>query len=138
MGALLTERYFVLRHEYVNDLTGFPVAPHDRSIPAAAKHDVRIERGGRKVAEFESTRRVPVAITDFAEVAAVRHGDRSAVLLRGEHVIRKSIVRDHVIELTGRLVVPAAPALACVDADDCALIDACEKTLRIVPIDPEQ
>jgi len=55
-----------------------------------------------------------------------------------KHVIWKSIVRDHVIELASRLVVPAAPTRRCVDADNCTLIDAREKTLRIVPIDPEQ
>src|SRR3954468_8707420 len=42
------------------------------------------------------------------------------------------------IELAGRLVVPAAPRLTAVDADDRALVDAGEQTLGLMRIDPDE
>src|SRR4029077_1995036 len=105
---------------------------------AAGEDDVWIERVWREIAELEAARRVPVAIADLAEVAAVGDGGLSAVLLRGEHVVGESVVCDHVIELSRRLVVPAAPRRPRVDADDGALIDAGEEPSRISSVDPHE
>src|SRR5438045_287470 len=81
---------------------------------------------GGEIAELEAAGRVPSSIANLAEVAAVGYGNGAAVLLRGVHVIRESVVRDYVVELPRRLVVPAAPRRSRVDADDGALVDAGE------------
>src|SRR5258705_7256044 len=52
-------------------------------------------------AAFKSACGKPITVCDFAVVAAVRHNDGAAVLLRGVSVIRKRIVSRHVIELAG-------------------------------------
>ena len=121
-----------------HDLPGPAIEAHDGPVPAAREDDVGVLRIGREIAELEPTRRVPVAKIDRAVIAAVRDRDGSAVLLRGEHVIGKPAIGDHVVELPGRLVVPAAPRHAAVDAHDRALIDSGKKAPRVVRVDPQQ
>ena len=79
---------------------------------------------GSDVAALERAGREPISKGNLSEVAAVRHGDRAAVLLRGVSVVRKRIVRDDVIELPGRLIEPRTPCLAAIKTDDCSLIRA--------------
>src|SRR5262249_25650953 len=51
--------------------------------------------------------------------------------------IRELVVGADVIELSGRLVVPRAPGLAAVDADDRALVAGEQDDLRVVGVDPD-
>ena len=69
---------------------------------------------------------------------ATGHTGRAGILLRAVNEIRKAIVGADVVELAGRLVVPAAPACTPVQGDDGALIHAEDATLWIALVDPQR
>ena len=102
----------------------------------AAVDQPRVMRVGRDVAVFFRADRMEFAERDRAVVAAARHLGAAALLLAAEDAVRKPIVRDDVVELRRRLVVPRTPRRAAVDRDGRALIDAERDRLRIVRIDP--
>src|SRR4026207_23549 len=79
---------------------------------------------------------MPFAERDHPVVAAARDAGRSALLLPAAHAIRKRIVRVDVIHLRRRLVVPGAPRLAAVDADDGALVTRHGDDVRVDRTDP--
>ena len=74
--------------------------------------------------------------TDASVNGATRDRHRARVLLRTVDPVGKSIIGDHVIELSGGLVVPTAPRLGSVDTDDDSLIGSQNHSLRIVWCDP--
>ena len=61
----------------------------------------------------------------------------AAVLLRAVDPVREPVVGGDVVELRGRLVVPGAPGLPAVHADDGALVGAEDHAARIGRIDPQ-
>src|SRR5258706_16305248 len=80
---------------------------------------------------------MPVAKNNLPIIAAAmgRHG--AAFLLRAVNPVRKTIVSRDVIELRRWLVVPTAPRLAAVHADDHSLIGAERDNLRMFRADPD-
>src|SRR5579864_6124109 len=121
----------------MHDLPGGLVVAEHGAIPASGVNVVWIRGIGNDVAKLECPGRRPIAIGDFAVIAAAGNCSGAAVLLRGVNVIGKVLVGAYVIKLTGRLVVPGTPGLAAVHADDRALIDAQDHVLRVRRIDPE-
>src|SRR6266852_6383682 len=79
---------------------------------------------------------MPLAKCDFAVVAAAHRTNGPAFLLSAVNPIRKAIVRGHVIELRGRLVIPSAPRLAVVHGNYRALITGKRNRLRVLAADP--
>ena len=104
----------------------------------AAVDEIRMKRIGRDVAILFNTDSTPVAESDRAVIAATLHARRAALLLPAVNPVRKLIVSDDVIELRRRLVVPGAPRLATIHADDCALVRRKQHDLRILGIDPKR
>ena len=80
---------------------------------------------------------MPVARGDRAVVGAAGDGDGAVVLLPGVDPVRGLVVGGEVIELPGRLVVPAAPGRAAIDGDDGALVGAGDHALRRFRVDPQ-
>src|SRR6266852_9195094 len=78
---------------------------------------------------------MPLAKCDFAVVAAAHRTNGPAFLLSAVNPIRKAIVRGHVIELRGRLVIPSAPRGAAVDGNYRALIAGERNRLRMLAAD---
>src|SRR5437764_15248989 len=68
---------------------------------------------------------------------AARSRRSPAVLLRAINPVGKPVVRSHVIELSGGLVVPTAPSLATIARDYRALIISQNHALRLVGINPQ-
>jgi len=124
-------------NEDVRDLTGDFIEAHDAAVPTAGIDDVWIRGVGSDVTKLEAANREPVAIGDYAIVAAAWDGGGAAILLRGVGNVGKLVVGDDVIELASGLVEPIAPGFAAVEADSGALIDAENHALRILRIDPE-
>src|SRR5205823_14673912 len=89
-------------------LAGPAVEP--RQFPA--DDDVRIERIGDDITVFLGGHWLPIAKRDLARVAAAFDSDRTAFLLATVKPIRKRVVRAHVIQLRGRLIIPGTPRLA--------------------------
>ena len=118
-------------------LAGEPFKAHHWTIRVAAIDSTAIW-SGRYVAAFPCANRVPVPECDAPIIAAARGGHGAAILLRTIDVVRKLVVRNHVVELRRRLVVPGAPALASIDADRRSLVATRDHPLRIRRIDPER
>ena len=62
---------------------------------------------------------------------------RAALLLPAADAVRERVVGAHVVELGGRLVVPAAPRLAAVHGDHRALVRREDHDRRAVGVDPD-
>src|SRR5258705_13919705 len=88
-------------------------------------------------AAFKSACGKPIAVCDLAVVAAVRHNDRAAVLLRGVSVIRKRIVSRDVIELAGGLIEPRTPSLSPIRADVGSLVCTSNHAARTIGRNPQ-
>src|SRR5215469_10256135 len=89
---------------------------------AATIKDVRVARVHGDVAVLLDARQAPFPEGNFPRVAAALRGGGAAFLLCAVNPVRKTIIGDHVIELRRWLVVPAAPGLPAIDADDRPLI----------------
>jgi hypothetical protein len=81
---------------------------------------------------------VPFAEGDLAIVAAAANGGRAALLLAAVDPVGELVIGADVIELGRRLIVPAAPRLAAIDADRGPLVAGQKKDLRMVGIDPDR
>src|SRR5713101_4641533 len=86
-----------------------------------AVNNVGVERIDGNVSVLEDSNGMPLAKADFSVIAAAYCSGGAAFLLRAVNPIRKPVVRCDVVELRGRLIVPAAPRRAPVHADDRAL-----------------
>src|SRR5690348_9627968 len=122
----------------VGDLAGARVPAADAAAEAGAVDDVRIDRVGDVVVAFVAADRVPVAPGDLAVVAAAGDRDGAAVLLAGIDPVGKAVVGGEMIELAGRLVVPAAPGAAAVDGDRGALVGAFGDVAGVLGVDPDR
>src|SRR6476619_439316 len=80
---------------------------------------------------------MPVARGDLAVIGAAGDRDGAVVLLPGVDPVRAAVVRRQVVELAGRLVVPAAPGRTAVDGHHRALVGAGDHALRIGRVDPQ-
>ena len=80
---------------------------------------------------------MPFAKSDFAVIAPAGDAGRATLLLAAAKPIWKCVVGINVIELRGRLVVPATPGLAAIHRNDCALIAAQNDDVVVVWIDPD-
>jgi len=96
-----------------------------------------MERVGRGVAILDDADGVPVALRDFAVVAAGGDADGAALLLAGADLIWESVGDSDVVELSGGLVVPAAPGLSAVDTDERALVGDEEDDVGVGGVDPQ-
>src|SRR4051812_28457412 len=114
-------------------LTRSAIIPSD----FAAVDDIRIEWIGRRIAIFFDADGMPIAEGDLAIITATGDAGRTRLLLPAADSIWKRVVRDDVIERRRRLIVPRAPAVAAVHADDRALIARDDHRVRIVRIDPD-
>src|SRR5260370_11215010 len=108
-----------------------------RSREPVGIKNVRIEWIDGDVAILENPDQMPIAKSDFAVIAAALRGHGAALLLRAVNPVRKTIVGGDVIELRRWLVVPTAPRLAAVHADDRALIGAERDNLRMFHANPD-
>src|SRR5215470_16304807 len=108
-----------------------------RASDTAAVKDIRIARVYGDVAVFLDAGHAPFPKGNFAQIAAALGGRGAAFLLRAVNPIGKTIVSSDMIKLRGRLVVPTAPGLATVHADDGALVAAESNCLSIIGIDPD-
>src|SRR4029077_2672130 len=121
LGPQHPEIFRLHRHrKNVLRLTGAPI----ESRQFTADDDVWIEWIGNDITIFLRRNRSPVAERNLAFVAATFDADRTAFLLTAVKPIRKRVVRAHVIQLRGRLVIPRAPALSAIHRDDRALVRA--------------
>src|SRR5882757_10217744 len=96
-----------------------------------------MQRIGSDVAIFLDADRRPIAERDFAEVAAAGGADAAAFLLATIDPVGELVIRDDVIELRRRLVVPGTPGLAAVHADGRTLIDGQRDDVWVIGIDPD-
>ncbi len=103
----------------------------------AGVDDVRVERIGEHRPPFPAVDRVPVEHRDRAVVAAAARADCAGILLRGVHPVGKTVVRGHVVDLLGALVVPRAPGGAAVKRDHQTLVVPEEHPLAVGGVDPE-
>src|SRR5207248_5944314 len=97
----------------------------------------RIGRIGNVVVAFVSAHRMPVTEGDRAVVAAACDGHGAGILLAGIDPVGEAVVGGQMIELPGRLVVPAAPRSAAVDAHHRALVGAGDHAIGVERIDPD-
>src|SRR6478609_642812 len=118
-------------------LSGAAVVTEELSIGPAAIDDVGIGRIGRDITTFARARGVPVAEGDRAVITAAEDIDAAAILLGAVNVIREFVVDSNVVKLRCRLIEPAAPCGAAVNAHARALIAAKDHALRVAGIDPE-
>ena len=122
------------------DIAGFAepmiVSRHDAVIRAGVD-DVRVARIGSDVAAFAAADLIPVGVIDAAAAGPARNRNGGVVLLRAVDPVRKLIVGDHVIKLTGRLVLERRPGPAAIPRDCRAAVVAVDHALRIVRRDPE-
>src|SRR5579872_7067476 len=132
-GAVVTER----PGRNVCDLPGTRVPAADVAAKPGPVDDVGIGWIWNIVVALVAANRMPVTPADRPVVAATRDRDGAAVLLAGIDPIREAVVRCEMIELAGRLVVPAAPRAAAVDADRRALVGAFGEVPGILGIDPQ-
>src|SRR2546428_12147616 len=100
------------------------------AVGVPAVDDVGVQRVRRDVAALAGAHRGPVADRDLPEIAAARDPGRPRVLLSAIHAVREGVVGDHVVELRGGLVVPAAPWVTAVEGDDRALVAAHDHASR--------
>ena len=80
---------------------------------------------------------MPFAEGDLTVVAPRSNADRTAFLLSAIDIVRKGIVRAHMIELGGRLIVPGGEGLPAIDRDDGALVTRNQQDIRVIGIDPD-
>src|ERR1700679_102616 len=120
----LRHTIFRAAYENVHDLSGGFVPAQDAAVPASGINDAGVGGIGSNVTEFEAADGKPIAETDFAVVAAMGNRSGAAILLRSVGNVGKLIVRDDVIELAGRLIIPTAPGKAGVEANGGALVHA--------------
>src|SRR6266851_6469318 len=102
-----------------------------------AIENVGVQRIDGDVAIFKDADRMPLAKCNFAVVAVANRTRGAAFLLRAVHPIRIAIIRGHVIELGGRLVVPGTPGCTAIHTDDRALIAGERNDVRIFAADPD-
>ncbi len=126
-------RVRITRRPDVLDLAG----PAIEARHLAAVHQIGIERIRRDVAVLLHTDGQPLAERDLSVVAAAGDARRPALLLPAAHAVRERVVRAHVVELRGRLVVPGTPALAAVHRHDGALIGGQDHHVRPRGVDPD-
>ena len=122
----------------IGDLPGARIPAADASAEARSEHDVGVDRVGDVVVALVAADRVPVAHVRRAIIAAAGDPDGAAVLLPRIDPVREAVVGREVIELAGRLVVPAAPAAAAVDRDCGALVGAFGHASGILRVDPDR
>src|ERR1700683_18614 len=99
--------------------------------------NVWVTRIGRDITAFAAADGIPIRLIYDALIAAAGDAYGGVVLLRAVEVIRKSIVRGHVIELRGWVVVFRGPSLAAVDGNRRPAIIAQNDSRRIIGIDPK-
>src|ERR1700682_1828871 len=99
-------------------LTGAFVKAREHALIIAGVDDVGIGRIRSDVSGFTSTHGIPVGLVDSAGIASAGDCDGGVVLLRAVDIIRKAVIRDHVIELRGGLIVRLGPVFAAVQGDD--------------------
>ncbi len=76
-----------------------------RAANRAGEHDIRVVWVYGNIAAFRAANRIAVPPQDRAFIGAARHRNRAVVLLRTIDLIRKPIIRRHVIKLSGGLIV---------------------------------
>src|SRR6267154_6006523 len=118
-------------------LAGAAIITKELTISPAAINGVGITGIRCDVTALASSGGMPVAESDSSVIAAAENENAAAILLRAVNVIREVVVNRNVIELRGRLVIPAAPGAAGVHAYAGALIAAKNHPLRIGGIDLE-
>src|SRR5205823_7454643 len=99
---------FAGTHCFGADVLNFP-RPLVEATDLSAVDDVRIERIGRDITVLLYAYRIPFTQSDRAVIATAHRSDRATLLLPPVDPVRYSIVRNHMVELRGRLVVPRAP-----------------------------
>src|SRR5206468_5241985 len=112
-------------------LPGLEVEPVD----AAAVDDVGIERVGRDLVGFPARGDLmEMGDVDPVElaVAAARYRRRTRILLGAVDSVRVPVVGRDMVELAGRLVVPAAPGLPAVDRHQRPLVNSKNPTVGIL------
>ena len=117
-------------------LPGLAVQPLD----ATAIDDVGIVRIRRDlIALAAGSDLVKLVHRDPVEPAVAAAVDRrgARILLRSIDPVREAVVGRDVVELTGRLVVPAAPGLAAIDRDQRTLVDSENPPIRAFRVDPQ-
>src|SRR6516164_10876252 len=102
-----------------------------------AINNVRIAWIDSHAAIFENTRNAPIAERYFTVVAAALRRDATRFLLAAVDPVGEAVVGRDVKKLRGRLVVPAAPGLASIHADDRALVGGKCDGLRVFRADPD-
>ena len=122
----------------VGALLGAGVPPGDPAAEAGTVDDVRIVRIGNDVVALVPADGAPVALGDRAVVGAAGDAHRAAVLLAGVDAVGEAVVGRQVIELRRRLVVPAGPGPAGVDADHHALVAGGRHVIGVGGVDPHE
>src|SRR5439155_9684114 len=103
----------------------------------AAVDPAGMERVGGDVGVFVGPDGVPVAVGDLAVVAPADNAGGAALLLGAINVIGELVIGDHMVKLGGGLVVPGAPGLPAVDADDRSLVPGEKNDVGVIRIEPD-
>src|SRR6266568_1438717 len=113
------------RWSYDLCLVGGQTEPDDRSSKPPAVEYVGVERVGCDVLALPTRAHgAPIPRADGRKVAAAGGASGAGVLLSPTNPVGESVYCDHVVELRRGLVVPGAPSLRAVEADDRPLVRA--------------
>ncbi len=134
VGAVEPIPFPIVRRRNVGRLSGALVVDAD----FATVDEPGMQRIRRDVPVLFDADRMEFAKADRAVVTAAGDFGAPALLLAAEDAIRKPVVGDDVIELRGRLIVPAAPGDPAVGRERRALIDAEQNDVRVGRIDPDR
>ena len=115
------------------DIEGLVAAPRAFAVKNVAV--LRVGNHGGALAR--ETGGLPVAEREHALARPRADTHAAAVLLRAVEPVGEAVVRGHVIDLRGRLVVPGAPRLPAVHAHDRALVAAEHHAVAVLRIDPQ-
>ena len=113
------------------------VVSRDDPLVLAGVDDVGIVGTHRDMSGLSTADREVVGSGHAGDRRAARDAHRGVVLLAAVDPVRRAHVRGHVVELRGRLVVHAAPALATVERHHAATVVALDHAVRVIRIDPE-
>src|SRR5439155_24721998 len=99
------------RHGDVFDLSSAFVETSDISLVIPGVNNIGIGRIRRDISGFPTAHRIPVGAPYGSVIIADGDSDRAVVLLCAIHVIRRSGIGNHMVELRRGLIVLSRPGL---------------------------
>src|SRR5579883_888236 len=107
------------------------------SLIAAGVDNIGVIWAHSDIAALAATDLIVVGESNRAEVRAAGQRDSRVILLRAIDAIGRLVIGDHMIKLSGRLIIDRGPAIAAVEGHARAAVVAADHALCIAGIDPE-